>query len=212
MKFVVSGKLVYNASMQSDMAILLLGLKHSGKSSVGEILAARMGRHYIDLDRVCVQENAERGGVERTAADIYRAHGVEHWQQLERVAAGQVAEQTRRMPAVVALGGGVMDNRAAMQTLGAVGMFIYLQANCQVLYDRFMSKKVPAFLEVTTPGATLHATPRTTAHAKWMQLCARRARLCTRYADITIATDGRSIAEICNRLCTQLVGAQTNAG
>mgnify|MGYP006307298121 FL=1 len=32
--------------------IILTGIKHSGKTSVGKLLAERLGRTFIDVDRV----------------------------------------------------------------------------------------------------------------------------------------------------------------
>ena len=172
--------------------VLLLGLKHSGKSSVGQLTATQLGWQFLDLDLLCVAEQARRNGTEQAPADIYREHGARYWRRLETVAAGQLVEQCHNQSMVAALGGGTMTNRSAMRVLTGVGLFVYLQADCQLLYNRFMRFGTPAFLDTADP------------YAVWMRLCARRAVLCGRYADITIVSGQHAIQELSAQLIAQV--------
>ena len=94
--------------------IYLTGFSYTGNSTVGRILAARLGMEYVDTDELI---EAEQG---RSIPEIFAQDGEAVFRELESVTLTQVAE---RQGVVVATGGGmVMDpeNRAVMQRTGAV--------------------------------------------------------------------------------------------
>ena len=83
--------------------IYLVGFMGSGKSTVGRLLAERIGWHFVDLD-------AEIEAAEKTAIfEIFESRGEAEFRRLER-------ETLRRhvraiecgRPAVLALGGGAV--------------------------------------------------------------------------------------------------------
>lgn len=82
--------------------ILLVGLSGSGKSTVGRLLARRLGYGFLDLD-----EEVERA-TGRSVADIFRRSGEEEFRRLE-VRASEAARARNRV--VVATGGGWMARR-----------------------------------------------------------------------------------------------------
>ena len=94
--------------------VYLTGFSYTGNSTVGRILAARLGMEYVDTDELI---EAEQG---RSIPEIFAQDGEAVFRELESVTLTQVAE---RQGVVVATGGGmVMDpeNRAVMQRTGAV--------------------------------------------------------------------------------------------
>ena len=94
--------------------IYLTGFSYTGNSTVGRILAARLGMEYVDTDELIEAEQ------ERSIPEIFAQDGEAVFRELESVTLTQVAE---RQGVVVATGGGmVMDpeNRAVMQRTGAV--------------------------------------------------------------------------------------------
>ena len=94
--------------------VYLTGFSYTGNSTVGRILAARLGMEYVDTDELIEAEQ------ERSIPEIFAQDGEAVFRELESVTLTQVAE---RQGVVVATGGGmVMDpeNRAVMQRTGAV--------------------------------------------------------------------------------------------
>ena len=94
--------------------VYLTGFSYTGNSTVGRILAARLGMEYVDTDELIEAEQ------ERSIPEIFAQDGEAVFRELESVTLTQVAE---RQSVVVATGGGmVMDpeNRAVMQRTGAV--------------------------------------------------------------------------------------------
>jgi len=89
--------------------IYLLGPRASGKSTVGKILAKKLGLKFIDLDKVIVErENA-------SIKSIVNEHGWDYFRELEKqcLLATETFSQT-----VIATGGGVIllkENRSFLQ-------------------------------------------------------------------------------------------------
>jgi shikimate kinase len=90
----------------------------AGKSTVGRILAHRLGRQFVDLDELIL----ERTG--RTAAAIIRADGEAAFRRLE---AGVTAELAGHRGLVLASGGGWGANPELARTLGPDTFRIWLR-------------------------------------------------------------------------------------
>ena len=81
------------------MNIILIGYRGTGKSTVGQVLAARLGRQLISTDA----EVVKRAG--RTIPEIVTLHGWEHFRDLE----SQVCQElSGRADLVIDTGGGAI--------------------------------------------------------------------------------------------------------
>ncbi len=87
--------------------LVLIGLPGSGKSTVGALLADRLGLPFVDLDAVIEQHTG------RSIADIFADDGEAAFRELEQ----QLATDALRRPAVIALGGGAVVSPALRHTL-----------------------------------------------------------------------------------------------
>lgn len=109
------------------MNIVLVGLMGSGKSSVGRLLARRLGRPLIDTDGLVAQEAG------CTIPEIFAAEGEEGFRNREAQVIARVAAADAQ---VIATGGGAVlrpENREALRQNGFV---IYLEASPEALYQR----------------------------------------------------------------------------
>ena len=107
--------------------IVLAGFMGTGKSTVGRIVAARLGWRFVDADAVIV----EREG--RSIPDIFAQAGEPYFRAVEGAVAGELAG---RAAIVLATGGGMLvnpDNRAA---LTAHGLVVCLHAHPDALAAR----------------------------------------------------------------------------
>lgn len=86
-----------SAVKPADAPLFLVGFMASGKSTVGRLVAARLGWDFRDLDRVI----AEAAG--RTIPEIFAAEGEEGFRRRESQAVADAAALRR---AVIATGGG----------------------------------------------------------------------------------------------------------
>ena len=109
--------------------IVLTGFMGSGKTSVGRVLAERLGWRFLDLDA----EIERRDG--RTVPEIFSASGEAHFRKQETAALAGLLGQRR---VVVALGGGApeeLGNRLLMEQTPRTAV-VYLAAPLETLLDR----------------------------------------------------------------------------
>ncbi len=107
--------------------IVLVGFMGAGKSSVGRILARRLGRCFVETDDMIT---AREG---RTIPEIFADKGEAHFRRLEEDAVGLLALKTGD---IIATGGGLpcLEGRpAALRSLGTV---IWLSGDFDTLYER----------------------------------------------------------------------------
>lgn len=98
----------------------------SGKSTIGRILARRLGYRFVDTDR----EIAVRTGL--TIEKIFSRHGESHFRYLE---SKLLTELARAEKVVVSLGGGAVL-AAANRRLLKSGRWVYLDVPFAVLQNR----------------------------------------------------------------------------
>jgi shikimate kinase len=107
--------------------VYLVGMPGSGKSVVGQELAARLGVPFIDLDHE----------IERTAgssvSEIFQAQGEPAFRAMEAAA---LVEASMHDPSVVACGGGVVLEPANRITLRATGTCVFLDVPIDRLRER----------------------------------------------------------------------------
>ena len=107
--------------------VYLMGFMGSGKSTVGRLLARRLGREFVDTDNLI----EERTG--KSIAGIFRAKGEAHFRELETLCITEVAKQKNL---VVALGGGAPLKEENWQMLKRTGLSIYLKVAPQTVWER----------------------------------------------------------------------------
>ncbi|MBI3322059.1 MAG: shikimate kinase [Candidatus Omnitrophica bacterium] len=99
----------------------------TGKSVVGKLLADRLGRPYLDLDRK-IEKTAGR-----TVAQIFEGEGEAGFRKRERDA---VREAAGLKGHVVATGGGVMMDDENVRLLKGSGWLVCLTASPDVILQR----------------------------------------------------------------------------
>jgi shikimate kinase len=92
--------------------LYLLGFMGSGKSTVGELLARRLGWPFIDLD------NTIEAGQGASIREIFERVGEPFFREVERAA---LIEVSRTGPAVIALGGGTWVQQSNLDFIRGTG-------------------------------------------------------------------------------------------
>jgi shikimate kinase len=126
--------------------LLLVGMMGAGKSTVGRLVAARLGRPHLDTDM-----EVERSAGESVSA-IFSTRG-EGWFRLEesRVLAEVLAGE---VPAVVSVGGGAVLDPAHRVALRAGGTVVWLRARPETLGRRVGKKGDRPLLAGVAGGTT----------------------------------------------------------
>ena len=156
--------------------IVLTGFMGAGKTTIGRLLAARLGWDFLDLDAYI----ESRTGLSVPA--IFATHGEPHFRQLESNA---LASALGRGNLVLALGGGtpeVLTNRLLLEQTPATST-IFLDAPFPALFDRCMMQA----LNPNTTARPVLSDP-ATAEARFLTrqpIYRRLARLTIDTADLT---------------------------
>ncbi len=107
--------------------LVLVGFMGTGKSAVGRILAARMGRTFVDMDATIETRTG------KTISTIFAADGEPYFRTLERALASELATQTGL---VIASGGGLVLNPQNIRELSRTGTVICLTATPEAILAR----------------------------------------------------------------------------
>jgi shikimate kinase len=171
--------------MSTDSHLFLIGFMGAGKSTVGRLVADRIGRPFVDLDSLIEREAGMR------ITQIFAESGEERFRELESRA---LAAMASRPPSVVACGGGIVlsdENRLSLQRLGTI---VYLKVTAGEAVARVGDGGTRPLL--AGPGGALAATT----------LLAARESLYSSVADITVDTSGRRPSEVASEVATAYEG------
>jgi len=151
--------------------IILIGMPGCGKSTVGVLLAKRLGYRYMDVDLLIQEEAGAR------LFEIVRDKGGDYFAALEnRVGASIDASRT-----VIATGGSMVYGEAAMAHLKRIGKVVYLRVPLAELERRVNNFETRGIL--MRKGQTL------------ADVFAERTPLYERYADITVDCNGGDLTD-----------------
>ena len=106
--------------------IILIGMPGAGKSTVGVVLAKKLGYAFLDSDLLIQSREG------RLLHEIISERGVEgFWSVEEAVNASIDADRT-----VIATGGSVVYGAHAMEHLKDIGTIVYLKLPCEEIAHR----------------------------------------------------------------------------
>lgn len=152
-------------------SIILIGMPAVGKSTVGVVVAKRLGYEFIDTDLLIQkQEN-------RLLKEIIEDEGIEGFLRIEN----QVNRDVQAERAVISPGGSVVYCQEAMEHYKKIGVVVYLRASFETINNRIRNAKNRGV--VLKEGQTLE------------MLYEERVKLFEKYADLTIDEDGKDLGE-----------------
>ncbi|MEZ5531681.1 MAG: shikimate kinase AroK [Steroidobacteraceae bacterium] len=166
--------------------IFLIGPMGSGKSAVGKLLARHVRAPFYDSDA----EIEIRTGVD--IPYIFEKEGEAGFRERER----EVIDLLTAMePVVVSTGGGAIllpENRACLAGRGVV---VYLETSVDQQAGRVQHGRHRPLLRDVDPAQKL------------AELMAIREPLYRGIADVTVATDGRKVQQVVDRILREIQGA-----
>ena len=107
----------------AEKVISLAGFMGCGKSTVGKILASRLGADFYDLDTL-IEQNAGM-----TIPEIFTSQGEEAFRRMEAQTLDTFLETMTNRRAVLSLGGGTLTTERCRQLLQGRSICIYLKAS-----------------------------------------------------------------------------------
>jgi len=168
--------------------IFLIGYRCTGKSSVGKLLAEKLGWPFIDTDALLVSES----GI--SIKEIVETHGWDIFRKMEHAIVSQVCILDRR---VVATGGGVVLNEANVNLMRKSGKMVWLKALPETIKSRMMrDQDTAAFRPSLTPKGRFPEID---------EMLIQREPLYRQAMDFCVETDDRNVDEIGDSIVRQLV-------
>ncbi|MEL6236182.1 MAG: shikimate kinase [Pseudomonadota bacterium] len=127
-------------------ALVLVGMMGVGKTSVGQVLAKRLGAHFADSDH----EIELAAGL--AVPEIFARFGEPYFRAGE---ARVIARLLDGPPLVLATGGGAFIEPATREAIAARALVVWLRADLDTIYERVRGRTGRPLLATADPRATL---------------------------------------------------------
>ncbi|MBR2911926.1 MAG: hypothetical protein IKC05_09965 [Lentisphaeria bacterium] len=125
-------------------SIVLIGIKHCGKSTLGKLLARKYGWEFVDSDAEIEKQFYMDSGSRCSCREIFKYLGEEKFRELESIVIRELISDT---PRVIALGGGAVSNAfLSSGNLKQLGRIVWLDINEDIAYKRVIKNGLPPFL------------------------------------------------------------------
>ena len=164
------------------MNIVLIGMRGSGKTTVGKLLAERLGKQFIEIDELITQ----RAG--QSIPEIVMRYGWQKFRDVEEEITRQVSELDN---VVSATGGGVVTREQNIRELKKKGKLVWLKANTDTLLRRIGNDQDRPSLTGRSPREDLET------------VLAQRSPIYQRVADFIIDTEGKKPEEVAEAITKQ---------
>ena len=176
------------------MNLILIGMKHCGKSTLGAKLAQRWNCAFYDVDQRIEENYACQTAVPRKVREIFTEDGEEEFHKAETQVVCELAMKLERSSErhVVAVGGRTVLNETNRRLLGDLGQMVYLQVDPRELYRRIARSGLPPFLNPSDP------------EGDFLRLCREREPQYLQIADLVVNLDGMDIEQALDTLIERL--------
>ncbi|MEA2015618.1 MAG: shikimate kinase [Actinomycetota bacterium] len=163
--------------------ISLIGFMGSGKSTVGKVLAGRIGFIFIDLDRIIELEM----GIE--IKDIFKNYGEKYFRNLE----SKVIEKVyKNKNCVFACGGGAVQRKKNVDILRKNSRVVYLNVSPEISLSRLKDVKDRPLINVDNREDIIR------------KMIKRRDMLYRESADIVVDNNGEDTRKTSKEILTRL--------
>ncbi len=200
--FAINPDSLYNGKMYNKTeSVILVGIKHCGKTTQGKKVASRLNLPFFDTDQLINQNEG------LSAREIYVAKGKSGFMEAELNACRKLVAGLNGTAAVIATGGGICDNPQAVEELKRVGKVVFLESEEKTAADRIIReavfsdgaiKDLPAYIAKENP--TTEQQVRNIFH----DFYERRTKAYSSIADVTVkmmnATKDENTENILNSL------------
>ena len=160
--------------------ITLIGMPASGKSSVGVVLAKRLGKKFVDTDIVIQEKHG------KLLKELIEEHGDDGFREIE----DEVNASLDVSNSIISPGGSVVYGQKAMNHLKEISVVIYLELSYTAIKSRLG--------DLRERGITLKEGQ------SLKDLYLERTPLYEKYADITINEMKKSLAKTIDEICEKL--------
>lgn len=166
--------------IEPNAGIVLIGYRGTGKSTIGQLVANRLGWDFEDADAVL-----ERG-LGRTIAQVFAQEGEGFFRELEESTLFELASRSRL---VLGTGGGAVLRESNRRILRSFGFIAWLVASPETIVERL--RRDPKGRPALTTAGLLDEVA---------EVLAAREPLYKELAHVVIETDDRSAEQVADRV------------
>lgn len=164
------------------MDLILVGFMGSGKTTVGKLLADRLGKQYFDLDQLIVEQTG------MSIPQIFAERGEDGFRMIEQ----QCLQSTNELPGILGTGGGTPMQRNNQEFLGQAGApVVLLSASIKTILARLAGDNNRPLVEKL--GAAGLADLQAQRHDTYLNV-----------SDLQVATDELTPFEVADKIIDQL--------
>jgi shikimate kinase len=180
--------------------VVLLGMKHSGKTTIGRRLAGRWGCPFHDTDQILEEHQALLSGTRTSTREIYTRLGPEGFFEAEAAALRAFASRLGDGSCVVAAGGRTPLNPHAAGVLRALGLAVLLDVPAEAVWERVARRGIPPFVDPADPRGS------------FLALAAARDPEYRRFADLVVPLDPAAPADENENRLADAIDARLSLG
>lgn len=163
--------------------IVLIGFRGVGKSTIGRLLAQKLGWEYISTDEeIELRENEPIG-------HIVSKNGWDYFRKLEAEAAERFSAYQH---VIVDTGGGIVNNEDIMNGLVNSSMVIWIDADIETISHRLQNDKDRPLLSETDLDEDIKINYQ------------RRAPVYQKYSELRFNTSNETAEEICDKIISEM--------
>lgn len=173
---------VGSGATRLNRPVFLIGFMGVGKSSVAAVLGQTLGVPVREMDEVI----AEREN--RSIPEIFQQDGEAYFREVEH----RVLEELGSGPQIISCGGGVPMRRDNVESMHALGLTVLLTAEPETVFQRVRHDDNRPLLRGNMNVAYI------------AELMEQRRERYESAADCCVATDGRTVEELCREIVALL--------
>ncbi len=160
--------------------IVLIGMPGAGKSTIGVVLAKKIGYEFLDSDLLIQKQTGKR------LQELIREKGLDGFNALE----DEINASINVRQHVIATGGSAVYGECAMQHFGKMGLIIYLKLSFGAVQRRLG--------DLRDRGVSMRADQ------TLFDLYEERTPLYEKYADVTIDCEYLELREVVDKIYKEL--------
>lgn len=166
------------------MNIILIGMRGSGKTTVGKILARKLQKEFIEMDELIAKK------VNMSIAKIVKQHGWDYFRDRETEIVKEIIEKDN---VVISAGGGVVVRPENIALLKRHGKLFWLTVSVPALLKRIGDdKNRPSLTGKTSRKEDMEITLK------------EREKLYQNAADVVVDTENKTAKEVAKEILTNL--------
>lgn len=167
--------------------IFLIGFMGAGKSSVAKLLKEKLDMKLVEMDETIVEEQ----GI--SINEIFERYGEQRFRDIESDLVVRIKNEGNT---IVSCGGGVVVRSENTEHMKQSGRIVFLTATPETIYERVKDGNDRPILNGNMNVEYIAG------------LMEKRRELYERAADVRVATDGKSLEQICEEIIQKVNSRQ----